>query len=134
MNDTLPENLFIDEADASPEVDFRFSEHRLTLKGESYPENAASFYGEMIERTRTYLAALPEGQVVTIDVSLSYFNSSSTKMLFGLFSTFEEACRRGIVVILNWYHDAEDETMEEFGAELHDEYPSLQFNDIPVHP
>ena len=134
MNSTLPEDLFIDEAEASPEVDFRYSEHRLALKGESYPENAASFYGEMIDRTRAYLDALPEGQVVTIDVALSYFNSSSTKMLFGLFSTFQDACTRGVVVILNWHRDAEDDTMEEFGAELHDEYPSLQFNDIPVHP
>lgn len=134
MNNTLPDDLFIPEAEASPEVDFRFSEHRLALKGESYPENAASFYAETIERTRMYLATVAEDQVVTIDVALSYFNSSSTKMLFGLFSTFQDACTRGVVVILNWHRDAEDDTMEEFGAELHDEYPSLQFNDIPVHP
>jgi hypothetical protein len=132
MTSNLPADLLIEASTDSPRVDFRFSAHHLEMKGESYPENAASFYGEMIDRTRAYLATLENGQMVTIDVALSYFNSSSTKMLFGLFNSFEEACGRGVRVVLNWYHDADDDTIEEFGAELHDEYPSLAFNDIPT--
>jgi hypothetical protein len=131
MITTLPEDLFIEASVDSPCIDFRFSEHRLSIKGESYPENAAAFYGEMNIRARSYLGALGPGAVVTVDVALSYFNSSSTKVLFGLFNAFEEACGRDIKVVLNWHHDVEDDTIEEFGAELHEEYPSLEFNDMP---
>ena len=33
--------LFIAATPTSPEVDFRFADHTLSLKGESYPENAS---------------------------------------------------------------------------------------------
>jgi hypothetical protein len=39
------EPLFIAASPTSPEVDFRFEQHTLSIKGESYPENAAAFYG-----------------------------------------------------------------------------------------
>ena len=80
-------DLHVAATGTSPEVDLRFSEHRLALKGESYPENAAAFYGDLVARVRAYLAGLAGGGEVTFDVALTYFNSSSTKMLFALFDT-----------------------------------------------
>jgi hypothetical protein len=131
MTTNPPDDLLIEASVDSPRIDFRFSTHHLSIEGESYPENAAAFYRDMNERTRAYLGSLDAGVTVTIDVALSYFNSSSTKVLFGLFNAFEEACARDIKVVLNWHHDAEDDTIEEFGAELHEEYPSLEFHDLP---
>ena len=126
------DDLYIPASGSSPEVDFRFGTHSLSLRGESYPENAAAFYGDIIARTRAYLAALPPSQSVTVNVSLTYFNSSSTKMLFGLFHAFNDAAEAGTRVVLNWYHDVDDDTILEFGAELHDEFPALDFHDMPV--
>ena len=37
------ENVFIPAMERSPEVDFRFQENRLALRGEAYPEDAAAF-------------------------------------------------------------------------------------------
>ena len=131
MSIQTSDDLFIPASGSSPEVDFRFGAHTLSLKGESYPENAAAFYGDIIARTRAYLAGPPDHDV-TVDVALTYFNSSSTKMLFNLFAALNDAAEAGTRVVLNWYHDVDDDTILEFGAELHDEFPAIDFHDVPV--
>ena len=123
--------LFIAATPTSPEVDFRFAEHTLSLKGESYPENAAAFYGPVIERLRRYLAAC-DGRAITVHVSLAYFNSSSTKMLFALFEALNDTALAGNEVLLNWYRDPEDDTILEFGEELRDDFAALRFRDCPI--
>ncbi|HEY0231936.1 MAG TPA: DUF1987 domain-containing protein [Dokdonella sp.] len=132
MNTESSNDLFIAASSSSPEVDFRFSARALSLKGESYPENAAAFYGDIITRTRAWLAALDAQQSVTVDIALTYFNSSSTKMLFSLFDALNEAAEGGTTIVLNWRHDVDDDTIQEFGAELHDEFSALDFHDIAV--
>ena len=84
------DNLFIAASASSPEVDFRFDQRTLSLKGESYPENAAQFWGEIITTLRRFLADDEQGSTITVNVALAYFNSSSTKMLFSLFDALNE--------------------------------------------
>src|SRR4051812_25542080 len=117
------DNLFIAATASSPEVDFRFDEHRLSLKGEAYPENAAAFWGDIIAALREYLSRHNSQQAIVMQVALAYFNSSSTKMLFALFGALNEKARTGTPVALNWYHDEEDDTIFEFGQELHEDFP-----------
>jgi hypothetical protein len=122
------ENLFIAATPSSPEVSFDFERHVLSLKGESYPENAAVFYGEAIGRLRQYLAACQDA-AVTVNVALTYFNSSSTKMLFSMFDALNEAAERGNRIRLHWFHDEDDDTILEFGQELHADFPAIDFVD-----
>ena len=56
----LPSPLFIAATPSSPEIDFRFEQHTLSIKGESYPENAAAFYGPLIASVRAYLEGCRE--------------------------------------------------------------------------
>jgi hypothetical protein len=125
------EPLFIAASPTSPEIDFRFDQHTLSIKGESYPENAAAFYGPLIERVRAWLAVSGDS-AITVNVSLAYFNSSSTKMLFTFFETLNNAAMAGKNVRLNWYHDEEDDTILEFGQELQDDFGALDFRDHAV--
>lgn len=126
------DNLFIAASTSSPEVDFRFDQRRLSLKGESYPENAAQFWGEIITTLRRFLTDDQDGGPLTVNVALAYFNSSSTKMLFSLFDTLNEKAEAGTEVVLNWYHDEEDDTIFEFGQELQEDFPALVFHDHAV--
>ncbi|HZG22025.1 MAG TPA: DUF1987 domain-containing protein [Herbaspirillum sp.] len=126
------DNLFIAASASSPEVDFRFDQRRLSLKGESYPENAAQFWGEIITTLRRFLTDDQDGGPLTVNVALAYFNSSSTKMLFSLFDTLNEKAEAGTEVVLNWYHDEEDDTIFEFGQELQEDFPALVFHDHAV--
>ncbi|WP_295993924.1 DUF1987 domain-containing protein [Rugamonas sp.] len=125
------EPLFITASPTSPEIDFRFHQNTLSIKGESYPENAAAFYGPLIDKVRLYLARC-ELADITVNVSLAYFNSSSTKMLFTLFEALNDAAVAGNQVRLNWYHDVDDDTILEFGQELQDDFGALDFCDHPV--
>jgi hypothetical protein len=125
-------NLFIAATASSPEVDFRFDEHLLSLKGESYPENAAVFWGDIIGVLRDYLREDASGATVTVHVALAYFNSSSTKMLFALFGALNEKAKAGTPVELHWYHDEDDDTIFEFGQELREDFSDLTFHDCVV--
>ena len=123
--------LHIPASPSSPEVEFRFAEQRLSLRGESFPENAAAFYNPVIAALREFLALPPAAeQPLTIEVSLTYFNSSSTKMLFTLFDLLDRAAAEGRRVLLLWLHDAEDDTIREFGEELMADFPNL---DVELH-
>ncbi|MGF6964258.1 hypothetical protein OKW43_001263 [Paraburkholderia sp. WC7.3g] len=125
------ENLHIPATTTSPEVDFRFDQHALSIRGESYPENAAAFFAPIIEQMRKYLAA-NAGAEITVDVALTYFNSSSTKMLFNIFDALDQAAESGTRVLMNWYRDEEDETIAEFGEELKSDFRAIEFTDRPI--
>ncbi|MFV5216116.1 DUF1987 domain-containing protein [Azonexus caeni] len=125
------ENLYIAATPSSPEVNFDFAQHQLSIRGESYPENAAAFYGDIIKRLREYLASC-NNICINVDIGLAYFNSSSTKMLFNIFEAFKTAVDAGNEVVLNWHHYEEDDTIFEFGQELHVDFPEITFVDRPV--
>ncbi len=125
------DNVFIAATTTSPEIDFRFDQHRLSIRGESYPENAAAFYAPIIEQLGRYLAE-SEGAEINVDVALTYFNSSSTKMLFSILDALDQAAQAGSHVALNWYRDEEDETIAEFGEELKADFGAIAFTDRPV--
>ena len=120
------ENLYIAPTPSSPEVDFQFDARTLSLRGESYPENAAAFYGDIIARLKEFLGA-QSGITLEVNVSLAYFNSSSTKMLFNLIEALSNAAEDGNAVRLNWFHDEEDDTILEFGQELSEDFPAIAF-------
>ncbi len=125
------DNLYIAATPSSPEVNFDFAQHRLSIRGESYPENAAAFYGDIIKSLHEYLASCTE-TLITVDIALAYFNSSSTKMLFNIFEALNDAHHAGNHIAVNWYHDEEDDTILEFGQELSDDFPDLTFIDHAV--
>lgn len=125
-------NIFIAASASSPEVDFRFDQRQLSLKGEAYPENAAMFWGEIINAMRRFLGQDNSQASITVNVALTYFNSSSTKMLFSLFDALNKKAATGTPVQLNWYHDEEDDTIYEFGQELREDFTHLTFQDHAV--
>ena len=125
------DNFYIEATATSPEVDFKFDSHQLTLRGESYPENAAAFYAPITQQLRAYLAGL-QSTTVTVDIALAYFNSSSTKMLFSIFDALDESAKQGNAIRVNWYFDEEDETIFEFGEELKADFQAIEFNDCPI--
>ncbi|WP_322011803.1 DUF1987 domain-containing protein [Paraburkholderia sp. J12] len=125
------ENLFIAATATSPEIDFRFDQNVLALRGESYPENAAAFYAPVMEALNAWLAGCSAAEIM-VEVTLTYFNSSSTKMLFSIFDALDRAASSGNRVQVNWYRDEEDEMILEFGEELQTDFTAIQFNDCPV--
>ena len=119
--------LHIPATSSSPEVALSIAPLRLSLRGESFPENAAAFYSPVIAALRDVLAQPPaDERPFTVEVALTYFNSSSTKMLFTLFDLLDRAAAGGRAVQLLWLHDVEDDTIREFGEELKSDFAHLQ--------
>jgi hypothetical protein len=85
----------------------------------------------VIARVQAYLDSCSDAEI-TVHVSLAYFNSSSTKMLFSFFEALNNAAMAGNQVRLNWYHDEDDDTILEFGQELQDDFGALDFHDHAV--
>jgi len=123
-------DLHIPPSNETPEVDFRFSEHKLVIRGESYPENALSFYAPIRNSLQDYLNSLGPGDKVNVEIALRYFNSSSTKLIRALVAMLNSAALTGKQVILDWHHDEDDDMMLEFGLDLHEEHSALNYNAI----
>jgi hypothetical protein len=125
------DNFYIHATATSPEVDFRFDQYLLSIKGESYPENAAAFYAPILQQLRSFLESRNDATITT-NIALAYFNSSSTKMLFSFFDALDQSARAGNRIEVNWYHDEEDETIFEFGEELKADFEAIIFNDHAI--
>jgi hypothetical protein len=125
------ERITIDPTDRSPQVDFDFAAGQLRLSGESYPEDAASFYGPLLEALGK---AVPElsGRRVELDVELSYFNSSSAKALMNLFMLLEEAAESGNEVTVRWRYREGDDTLEEAGEDFGADFTAAKFEMIEM--
>ena len=121
------DTLYIAALERSPLVDFNFSTAHFRLVGESYPEDASLVFGPVFNALNDFLAQ-PREQTVRFDIELVYFNSSSAKALMNMFKLLNEAGKRGQKIEVNWYFDAEDETMREFGEDFGEDLLQLTFN------
>ncbi len=135
INESRMANIHLAGTACTPGVDFNFDTHRLSLSGESYPENAAAFYRPLIEKVQLYLAVLAihsdiarSPEQIEVHISLRYFNSSSTKMLFSLLNVLHLAAQEAMPIALHWYYDSEDDIAQEFGEELHLDFPALDYH------
>lgn len=112
--------------DRSPEVDFDFDGARLAMRGESYPEDAAAFFGPLLQALRSYLE-MPSPEPITFDLSLAYFNSSSAKALMNLFMPLEDAAAEGRPVTIRWHFADGDDTIEEAGEDFAADFDHARF-------
>jgi SiaC family regulatory phosphoprotein len=120
-------SLKIAATERTPEIDFDFDSHHLRLKGESYPEDAAAFYGPVFAVLDEYLAGLGDG-ACRFDFELIYFNSSSAKAIMLLLEKLQAAAASGATVIVSWYYDEEDDTMKELGEEFGEDVEHAEFH------
>lgn len=117
-------DLVIPPTRDTPAVRFVFSEHRLTLEGESYPENTAKFYGPIMEALQAYL---DEGDApVNLWLALRYMNSGSLKMIYRLVGRLNSAAERGRPVTVTVEHDPEEADAAEFADDLAADHPALE--------
>jgi hypothetical protein len=100
----------------------------LSLSGESYPENSFEFFRPVAEWVAAFLER--DERALTLEIRLSYLNTSSIKCLIDLLDEMEEAHRAGRSIGLNWYYDAEDDRAMELAEEFKEDL-TLPFNIVP---
>ena len=120
------ERIYIEKTESTPLVDFDFDEGKFTLKGESYPENVSSFYGEIFERLQAYVEATSDKDIL-VEIELIYFNSSSVKAIMNFLDLMEELAEKGNRVKIIWLYEEDDETIMEFGEEFSEDLEAVEF-------
>ncbi len=120
------DNIKINATDRSPEVDFDFGRNAFAVRGESYPEDVTAFYGPILENLEAHLTCQKDADI-KFNLELIYFNSSTAKVLMGLFETLDEAAENGNDVLIIWTYEKDDDTMEELGEEFAEDLEHAKF-------
>lgn len=125
------ENLKVAATERSPAVDFDFAAGRLSLKGESYPEDASAVFGPIFSSLEVFFGGVA-GRDVSFDFDLTYFNSSSAKALMNMLQMLDRAAGNGWQVTVNWYFASDDDTMKEFGEDFSEDLGNVTFNLVAI--
>jgi hypothetical protein len=113
----------------TPGIDFNFTANTFAISGESYPEDVNKFFGPLIGTLEDHLKSL-SGAEVTVKFDLVYFNSTTAKILMGLFETLDGAAADNTVTIA-WGYAADDSNMEELGQEFAEDLENAKFVMVP---
>ena len=107
------ENLYLKGNLKFPTLDFNAQTGVLEIKGRSLPEHAVEFYKPVVDWLEQYKKT--PSTKTTINVSLEYFNTSSSKMILDIFKKFQELHKVGTTMELNWYYEEDDPDMLDQG-------------------
>jgi hypothetical protein len=116
--------LNIAATDRTPEIILTQEPVKLSIKGESYPEDVSAFYGQVIQAVNN-LVASPLGDLEA-EIQLIYINSSSIKALFRIFEGLDDYRKKDKAVLIHWLADEDDDIMQELGEDFVDRFPNLR--------
>jgi SiaC family regulatory phosphoprotein len=117
------ENLTFEATKYTPEINLD-AKGTISLVGKSYPENTFEFYAPMMKWLEEYFEGNAAG-MTTVNMEITYFNSSSSKLFFDFFDLLEENCEDNTIEV-NWIYDAENESAEEAGEDFIEDFESLK--------
>lgn len=118
----------IEATKQTPAIYFDATNNVFSMKGESYPENVEQVSKPLFTWLANHLAQINADQALTVNIELTYFNSSSSKMLLDLFDHLEDAVAKGNNITVNWIYKADNDSAEEFGEEFKEDLEALTFN------
>ena len=127
------ESRTIAATDRSPEVRLDVANRTISFTGEAYPEDAAAFWGPILQEMQSILEQEPK-EPLQVDFRLAYFNSSSAKALMNVFQLLESAAETGTKIRVNWYFQDGDDTIEESGEDFSEDLKAVEFESIKLAP
>jgi len=115
-------NLNIAQTKYTPEITLD-TNGTITLEGKSYPENTFEFYAPMIDWMNEYFETEAK-DTTTVNIEITYFNSSSSKLFFDFFDVLENNSEDNKIKI-NWIYDEENESALEAGEDFVEDFEDL---------
>jgi hypothetical protein len=116
-------DLHIAATDRTPEIQLSAAQGIFSMRGESFPEDVAAFYGQVIMAIDA-LANTIQGPL-KVDVAMVYINSSSIKAMFRIFEGLENVRKNGHPLTITWHFQDDDDIMQELGEDFKDRFPDL---------
>jgi hypothetical protein len=120
------QKFYIQSTPTTPEIHFSPDENIFFIRGTSSPEDVRAMYYPVIEWIKNFINAVIEGNLnnftsdspLKFQADFDYFNSSSAKFLFDIFSELKRLSQSGIPVVVEWFHDEEDIDLKEAGCDI----------------
>lgn len=119
------DSLRIEKTNSTPSIVFNPETGLLQIKGESFPENVAKFYGPVMDWIKGYLDTSPPE--VRFEFEIIYFNSSTSKVFMTLFDLLDEEAGKGLKIEVVWRCDRDNEIGIEYGEEFSEDLNILPF-------
>jgi hypothetical protein len=116
-------DLHIAATDRTPEIQLSAAQGIFSMRGESFPEDVAAFYGQVIMAIDA-MASTIQGPL-KVDVAMVYINSSSIKAMFRIFEGLENVRKNGHPLTIIWHFQDDDDIMQELGEDFKDRFPDL---------
>lgn len=98
----------------TPLIDFKKSGD-LLIEGESISSNPVLFYEPVLNWLQEFKSR--KAGAVKLTMKLDYFNTSSSKIFYGMFKLLETFPKEGITVNVLWYYEKNDEDMLQSGKD-----------------
>jgi len=112
------EALYIEGTKSTPKVEFDARNGKLSIAGQSYPENAFRFYEPIFAWLENYFNVTDTEVALEIYFYMPYINTSSSKCIMMLLDILENAYQRGKKVMVRWSYDEENEEALECAEEF----------------
>jgi len=106
------ENIKIEQSKRTPEIILE-NTGNIRIAGRSIPEDPGNFFEPLYLWVYEYCFNPQPKTVINID--LEYFNSGTFKCLLFILKQFVELKNKGKDLIINWYHEEDDDDIKERG-------------------
>ena len=116
-------DLHIAATDRTHEIQLSAAQGIFSMRGESFPEDVAAFYGQVIMAIDAMASSI-QGPL-KVDVAMVYINSSSIKAMFRIFEGLENVRKHGHPLTITWHFQDDDDIMQELGEDFKDRFPDL---------
>ena len=110
------EKLNIKGEKKTPAVTLDPQKQELFFEGRSIPEDTVKFYEPILKWLEEYTSESRKEET-NLHVNLEYFNTSTSRYLFGIFKTLETYHLDGNPVTIHWYYEKDDYEMLESGED-----------------
>ena len=107
-----------------PEIILSTEENIFRIAGKSAPEDVRELFYPVIEWLTEFAGELKttnifsDAKPLVFKVDLAYFNSSSAKFLYDIFTILKEIGESKIPVVVEWHYDDEDIDLKEAGEDM----------------
>ncbi len=107
-SNTLQDLVIVGQKDVFfiPSVNFNANSGICSIEGESYLEDSAGFYQNLYDWLLNFMQSRKK---ITLNIKLTYFNTSSEKGIFDLLVILKKYQDEGGELEINWHHLHDDE-------------------------
>ena len=124
----MMKTLVIKEDESTPKIILDKENNKFEIEGISLPEDVFTFYAPVFDWIQDYLKE--PNLSSELNIKLSYFNTSSSKVILDILSMFDELTEKGLMVSTSWHYLEMDDDMLATGKEFKSML-KMPFNFIP---